>query len=71
MRGEVYHPFESIFVVDAWGYCPLCECLTPIRYRFTDDMGMTGRLGDAENGPWARWEPKRSWWARLRRLFRT
>lgn len=58
VRGEVTHPFPRIFVLDAWGFCSACILLTPFRYRFTEDGGMTGR--HPKTGEWVRWEPKRA-----------
>jgi len=40
--------------------------LTPIEYRFTSDMAMTGK----KDGEWVRWEPKLSWIGYLRRWLR-
>jgi hypothetical protein len=66
LRGMVTRPFARVFIVDAFGFCPSCELLTPYRYRLHADMGLTGI--SPKTGEWSRWEPKRPW-AWLRKLF--
>jgi len=56
LRGEVAHPFPSVFVVSATGYCRVCRLLTPFSYRLHEDMAMTGI--DRRTGEWARWEAR-------------
>ena len=72
MRGHIvpWGPRHAVkvFVIDALGYCPFCELLTPFRYRMHQDMSITCE----RDGTWVRWPlPPPSLWTWIRRWLRS
>jgi hypothetical protein len=67
LRGSVSETFRGVHILDAMGYCPECNLLTPYRYRLYAD-GISGRT---KTGEWARWdtEYKYTIWQRIVRFL--
>jgi hypothetical protein len=67
LRGVVSQPYTAyrgaiisdIRVVDAQGYCPKCNLMTPFFYRLYGDGGLEG--ASPLDGQWSRWEPRKNW----------
>lgn len=58
MRGNIHHPSESHYIMDAIGLCRDCVLLTPFRYRMHRDMSLAGF---SRHWEWSSWPAVKRW----------